>query len=270
MSSSRVLVFLIIFGLAYYGLTSMYISAYGGVLPPEDQKTFKAADVISSIGDTKVLDIATEIIYTSGFPIPADVINMLGRGEIAAPTDSSFVRTFALFIDEDGIERKIWIRELDGRLATSSIDGKEYFIFNPMSRPDIFENGMLKSIEKIATTSYEEGIYAKSIFGTLEKSIEEIIYNKVIGPIMANESVKSVMEAIGKVRHVMRYDWGIISSIFKSSVITDGAIISMLWCLFLGIEIWDRLPSGGTVGTLLKYGVGLGIFAFILLPLPAF
>ena len=73
----------------------------------------------------------------------------------------------------------------------------------------------------------------------------------------------------------MKYDWGILSGIFGRtsgffSVITDGAIISSLWCLFMGIEIWDRLPAGGTVGTLVKYGVGLGIFAFILLPLPAF
>ena len=265
MSSSKVLVFLIIFGLAYYGLTSMYISAYGGVLPPEDQKTLEAADIISSVGDTEGLDTATEITYTSGFPIPSDIINMLGTGEIAAPTVSSIVGTFAQFIDEEGNENGILVRKIDGRLVTSGIDGKEYCIFTPRDYPELFINGRFKSVERLTLEPYRE-----SILGRIEEPIEEKIYDRIIGPIMANESVKSIMGAVGEIRRVMKYDWGILSSIFKSSVITDGAIISMLWCLFLGIEIWDRLPSGGTVGTLLKYGVGLGIFAFILLPLPAF
>ena len=90
MSSSRILVFLIIFGLAYYGLTSMYISAYGGILPPADQKTLEAADIISSVDDTEILDTETGITYTSGLPIPSDIINMLKEGEIAAPTICGF------------------------------------------------------------------------------------------------------------------------------------------------------------------------------------
>ena len=268
MSSSRVLVFLIIFGLAYYGLTSMYISAYGGVLPPEDQRTLEAANIISSAGAPEVLDITTEIIYTSGFPIPIDIRNMLGPGEIAAPTSSSLVGTIVNFIDETGKEGGVYVREIDGRLVTSGIDDKKYCIFTPADNPGLFINGRFKSSERLTLEPYKT-----SIFGRIEEPIEEKIYNKVLEPIMANESVKSVMEAVKDIRHVIRYDWGVLSSIFKGgfgSSITDGAIISMLWCLFLGVEIWDRLPSGGTVGTLLKYGVGLGIFAFILLPLPAF
>ena len=265
MSSSRVLVFLIIFGLAYYGLTSMYISAYGGVLPPADQKTLEAADIISSVVDAEVLDVTTKITYTSGFPIPSDITNILKEGEMAAPTVSSIIGTFAQFIDEEGNENGILVKKIDGRLVTSRIDGEVYCILTPGDYPGLFIDGRFKSVERLTLEPYEE-----SILGRIEEPIEEKIVDKVIGPIMANESVKSVMTAVGEIRHVMRYDWGVISSIFKSSTITDGAIISMLWCLFLGIEIWDRLPAGGTVGTLLKYGVGLGIFAFILLPLPTF
>ena len=269
MSSSRVLVFLIIFGLAYYGLTSMYISAYGGVLPTEAQKTLEAADVIPgvSISEAPALKESYEIAKT-----PMDIISMTRNGEIAVPTDYSILGKTALIIYR-GMDTGIPIRELKGTLVTSGIDGKDYFIFDPRENLDKFERPeeVVSGISLERRLEIQEEVLPTGIKRLVSGDID--ISGAVAKSIMKDPYLSGIMEAITKIKSVMSHDWHILSSIFKGgffSNVTDGAIISMLWCLFLGIEIWDRLPSGGTVGTLLKYGVGLGIFAFILLPLPAF
>ena len=99
MSSSRVLIFLIIFGIAYFGLTSAYL---GGIGVPDVVTSLEPADVIPP--DVPIIDLyggpdVSEFIdvkpsFTGGNIIPpgVEMIDLYGEPDVSELQMSNIIK----------------------------------------------------------------------------------------------------------------------------------------------------------------------------------
>ena len=89
------------------------------------------------------------------------------------------------------------------------------------------------------------------------------VYSKIKGLIL-NALPKEVLDLFTKMRNVIACDFGILKPV--GFPFTEGAIISSVWCLLMGREIFEILPSGGEVMTLVKWLVGIAILVAVVIP----
>jgi hypothetical protein len=77
---------------------------------------------------------------------------------------------------------------------------------------------------------------------------ESALYDRTIGQ-------------LNRLKETLTVDFGISKALhFPISI---GAIIVSIWSILMFREIWEMLPSGGEIGTIAKYGLGIALAFFI-------
>jgi hypothetical protein len=127
--------------------------------------------------------------------------------------------------------------------AFGSVNPVAYTVFKTTILPKLVG-------EKITTT--EGGLFnwmARNTSDWLVSHItESALYDRTIGQ-------------LNRLKETLTVDFGISEALhFPISI---GKIIVSIWSILMFREIWEMLPSGGEIGTIAKYGLGIALAFFI-------
>jgi hypothetical protein len=159
-----------------------------------------------------------------------------------------------------------------------------YFVFNPIQNRDIIRDYYEKQLTSEGIKGREEAeIREMGVPEEQKKAWEEkwgeTWREEKLAELTARASMK-LGEAIGNqiktiigeteqmgflmnIKHNLTYDFHVSELLGLPKHFGIGQIICYIWSFAVFIEVFNMLPAGGTVGTAIKYIIGLGWLAFI-------
>lgn len=176
-----------------------------------------------------------------------------------------------MFYSANPVYFSVPLSEIQGPTRTIEEYNTQFIVFQPALNSSILEQYYTRMLgsEQISTrVATEQQAAQLQTLGFFERMMQTI--NKMIASIGAQvmKVFGSVIDPLLSIKYVLMYDFGISAILGLVKPFTIGQIICYIWSFAVFIEIFQILPdSGNTIGTALKYVIGLGIampwFAFI-------
>lgn len=281
---SRYLTSLIIFGAVYFLIVAMFAP---GVPAGYSDQIFAEAEQISSSNVAKDLQIT---VTTEGTPsqslLPENVgkfepFNLshvhpnnvpsvterranLQSGEMIAPVRDGQVMLYHenMFYSAVPVYFSVPLSEIQGPIRTIEEYNSQFIVFRPDMNTQVIEtyyNQMLGSEQIKSRVEAEQQSAQYQSLGFIER-IGQSVSNMItsIGA-QVMKVFGDVLNPLLSIKYSLTYDFGISELFGLERPFTIGQIICYIWSLAVFIEIFMILPESSTIGTALKYVIGIGI-----------